>query len=58
MRLDYLGSARVPSVDHLADALQGSLSQSAGAGDWFGFLPTAKGNFLPSPAGATLSRSS
>ncbi|MBN8474830.1 hypothetical protein [Sulfuritalea sp.] len=58
VRLDYLGSARVPSVDHLADALQGSLSQSVGTGDWFGFLPTAKGNFLPSPAGATLVRSS
>lgn len=58
VRLDYLGSARVPSVDHLADALQGSLSQSAGAGDWFGFLPASRGNVLPSPAGVRLSRSS
>jgi flagellar biosynthesis protein FlhG len=46
VRLDYLGSARVPSVDHLADALQGSLSQSSGAGDWFGFLPASRGNAL------------
>jgi flagellar biosynthesis protein FlhG len=58
VRLDYLGSARVPSVDHLADALQGSLSQSTGAGDWFGFLPASRGNVMPSPAGVRLSRSS
>ncbi len=29
-------AAHVPSVDHLADALQGSLSQSTGAGDHSG----------------------
>lgn len=55
VRLDYLGSARVPSVDHLADALQGSLSQSSGAGDWFGFLPVARGKGLASTPGNRLS---
>lgn len=39
VRLDYLGSARVPTVDHLANALQGSLEQACGADEWFGFLP-------------------
>ena len=39
VRLDYLGSARVPSADHLADALQTHLSQTVEAEEWFGFAP-------------------
>lgn len=43
VRLDYLGSARVPTVDHLANALQSSLLQTSGEEEWFGFLPFARG---------------
>ena len=39
VRLDYLGSARVPTADHLADALQTHLSQTVEADEWFGFAP-------------------
>lgn len=43
VRLDYLGSARVPTVDHLATALLSGLSQASQGSDWFGFLPFAAG---------------
>lgn len=39
VRLDYLGSARVPVTDHLADALQIRLPLPAGDLDGGGFLP-------------------
>lgn len=39
VRLDYLGSARVPVTDHLADALQIRLPLAAGNLDGGGFLP-------------------
>ncbi|MDP2822971.1 MAG: hypothetical protein Q8O52_09875 [Sulfuritalea sp.] len=42
VRLDYLGSARVPTVDHLANALQSSLLQTSEGDEWFGFLPLAR----------------
>lgn len=43
VHLDYLGSARVPTADHLAGALQGRLSLASASGDWSGFLPFAEG---------------
>lgn len=39
VRLDYLGSSRVPVTDHLADALQSRLPLGAGDTDAGGFLP-------------------
>ena len=39
VRLDYLGSSRVPVTDHLADALQSRLPLGAGDIDAGGFLP-------------------
>jgi flagellar biosynthesis protein FlhG len=39
VRLDYLGSARVPTDDHLAGALQSRLSMNPEGSDWGGFLP-------------------
>lgn len=39
VRLDYLGSSRVPVTDHLADALQSRLPHMAGDADNGGFLP-------------------
>lgn len=39
VRLDYLGSSRVPVTDHLADALQSRLPLGAGDVDGGGFLP-------------------
>ena len=43
VRLDYLGSARVPAADHLAGALQSRLSLTSEGADWFGFLPCTAG---------------
>ena len=43
VRLDYLGSARVPTEDHLAGALQGRLSLASASGDGSGFLRFAEG---------------
>lgn len=37
VRLGYLGGARVPATDHLADALQSRLPPSAGESDYGGF---------------------
>jgi flagellar biosynthesis protein FlhG len=37
VRLDYLGGARVPLTDHLADALQSRLPLGTGAADGGGF---------------------
>jgi flagellar biosynthesis protein FlhG len=42
VRLD-LGSARLPTVDHLATALLSGLSQASQGSDWFGFLHFAAG---------------
>lgn len=42
VRLDYLGSAREPTADHLAGALQSRLSPTPEGGDWFDFLPFAE----------------
>lgn len=39
VRLDYLGSSRVPLTDHLAEALQSRLPQGAGDIDGGGFRP-------------------
>lgn len=39
VRLDYLGSSRVPVTDHLADALQIRLPLNSGDVDGGGFLP-------------------
>jgi flagellar biosynthesis protein FlhG len=39
VRLDYLGSARVPKAEHLAAALQSGLSPTPEGVDCFGFLP-------------------
>lgn len=39
VRLDYLGSARVPVTDHLADALQSRLPLAPGDAEGGGFLP-------------------
>jgi len=39
VRLDYLGSCRVPVTDHLADALQSRLPLGAGDVEGGGFLP-------------------
>jgi flagellar biosynthesis protein FlhG len=39
VRLDYLGSSRVPVTDHLADALLSRLPHTAGDIDGGGFLP-------------------
>lgn len=50
VRLDYLGSARVPGVDHLADALQSALLQTTQQ-QWFGFQPLVQGPAAaPAPA--------
>ncbi|MCX7166909.1 MAG: hypothetical protein NTV11_11615 [Rhodocyclales bacterium] len=42
VRLEYLGSARVPMADNLAGALQSRLSPAPEEGDGFGFLPFAR----------------
>ncbi len=39
VRLDYLGSSRVPVTDHLADAMQSRLPHGPGDVDGSGFLP-------------------
>jgi flagellar biosynthesis protein FlhG len=43
VRLDYLGSARVPTADHLAGALQSRLLRNSEDGGLIGFLPSAGG---------------
>jgi flagellar biosynthesis protein FlhG len=47
VRLDYLGSSRVPQTDHLADALQSRLPVGGGDSANDGFLPFAA---KPQPA--------
>jgi flagellar biosynthesis protein FlhG len=42
VRLDYLGSARVPTAGNLAGALQSRLSRNTEDGDLIGFLPVAE----------------
>lgn len=50
VRLDYLGSARVPTDDHLAGALQNRLSLNSEGNDSGGFLPFS-GSARPLAAG-------